>query len=816
MANWSGTYTITAGATGTSSGGNTSTTFNNTVATWPTGAQGLTNFTVRILTGTGAGQTRVITGNTATQLTVAAWTITPDATSTYEIVLIFKNGDHITAQLILSTNIITEIEDSAMVLVDGAFAFILQNSCTIRWQKTETTIAGFQANNRTVAGTHGFWTRIELASTLSVVPQIEYLKIFDAGTGLLVRPSAAVGSGSTIRKVWFEGVSVTTLSITGAALSVDMVSSKIFARNCLATPPTFCGNASPGRSQAFERCWFENSPSGGPVFSVVPTQSMRESVFKNTWSNRNVNLASGVTARIEDCYIKAQIDSAVINGGLNTRDAGNHHLRRNVIVASRANFGPAGVNVNNPTLVSAFNDMYAREGSAFMAFDIAALTFYSVATSDNDYIAGMNGAVQENIDTTAAATSTATPAQYQNLSTARTNPKSVKNRPATVDNVVQGTPTGNSQSVTFDCANGAVSGQGSTTVNSDSNSGQPVVNVASTTGFAVGEIVEIGYGTARAELIRVAAIGAGTITSETNLVNTHTAAQGDTVKKRLRHYGLPFIKYGTASGVYNMQTNLPKVEDWGLIYTEIKVVFDGVTYGWNRTGHSVTLNKLEPSTTYYAKPCFYTPLGELVEGDEISFTTATSDAYSDPGVDNVRLGTAYKFNSLTNNRTGTVRVPGIANVKVGFAYDANDALTGTYDGSDRWTDPGDNNVREAIAYKANSTTNNKTGRVGVPLQGEVKIGTAFETDDGTIGTYDGSERYTDVDEDVVLSGFNYRYNSLINNRMGNFTTPDTSQIAAAVWGHDLSGFIPGSSAGYMLKRTFWNLKQAIGAILSKL
>lgn len=43
------------------------------------------NSQVRIVSGMGAGQVRTITANTNTQLTVAAWTITPDATSLYEI-----------------------------------------------------------------------------------------------------------------------------------------------------------------------------------------------------------------------------------------------------------------------------------------------------------------------------------------------------------------------------------------------------------------------------------------------------------------------------------------------------------------------------------------------------------------------------------------------------------------------------------------------------------------------------------------------------------------------------------------------------------
>lgn len=61
--------------------------------------------------------------------------------------------------------------------------------------------------------------------------------------------------------------------------------------------------------------------------------------------------------------------------------------------------------------------------------------------------------------------------------------------------------------------------------------------------------------------------------------------------------------------------------------------------------------------------------------------------------------------------------PGIANVKTGTTYGfGGSSLTGTYDGSDRWTDPGFANVLSGVQYKANSTTNNRTGTLiaGVP------------------------------------------------------------------------------------------------------
>ena len=69
-------------ATGTATSG-TTTTIVQTGKTW-TASQWI-NFQVRITAGTGAGQIRTITANTADTLTVATWTTTPDATSQYAI-----------------------------------------------------------------------------------------------------------------------------------------------------------------------------------------------------------------------------------------------------------------------------------------------------------------------------------------------------------------------------------------------------------------------------------------------------------------------------------------------------------------------------------------------------------------------------------------------------------------------------------------------------------------------------------------------------------------------------------------------------------
>lgn len=69
---------------GTSSGGNGTTSLNDTTKNWTGNAYA--NHAVVIKTGTGVGQIRAITANDSASLTIdSAWTVTPDATSTYGI-----------------------------------------------------------------------------------------------------------------------------------------------------------------------------------------------------------------------------------------------------------------------------------------------------------------------------------------------------------------------------------------------------------------------------------------------------------------------------------------------------------------------------------------------------------------------------------------------------------------------------------------------------------------------------------------------------------------------------------------------------------
>jgi hypothetical protein len=94
-----------------------------------------------------------------------------------------------------------------------------------------------------------------------------------------------------------------------------------------------------------------------------------------------------------------------------------------------------------------------------------------------------------------------------------------------------------------------------------------------------------------------------------------------------------------------------------------------------------------------------------------------------PGAGNVRSGTTY---GPSGGTTGSLAVPSLADTRVGVAGDGG---TGTYDGSDRWSDPGVENVRAGETYRANSTTDNRTGT----LETGGAAG-SVELDEGTVAS----------------------------------------------------------------------------------
>jgi len=665
-----------------------------------------------MLTGSNAGLERVISSNTSTQITVSyAFPNSIIAGDTYEIVLLFKDGDHFVANTTLGTNIISEYEDNGTFYVDGLYVINLASTATsvVRGIKTINTMIEFTFNNPSTQGTYGAWSYIDLsAAANSNNINIQFWKISHSVNGILTRSGSPQSDGSNIRYIWANFTSTSCYYNLGLTLDKNATYSNLLFTASRGSRVTLSGNTSTFIATA-EKIWSEDTLNGGVTFGTNSNIIVRDCVFNGT-SNMQINLASGFTRRIQDCYISTVGgDSIVLGPATASGSSGSFIASRNIITMGRFAYGPSGTGTS--TIETRFNDFVPKMYTAFRAIDYESATTFSSAKSDNDYISGTNNATPSNVDTTANTTSTATPPQYRNLTSARTNPKNVRNRPLEIDNVVIGTITSSSATITFDCKNGAVVGHGSTTVNADSGAGTSILDVADTNGFEVGEIIEIGFGTARFEEARVAFIGGSSLTLETNLVYTHTAAQSDTVKKQLRIKALPFIRFGTVSGVYDHQSTLPDKKDWGLIWTEIKDTFNGIQYAWKHYGHSVTLSNLKPSTTYYFKCYAYSPISDLLEAvSEGTFTTTSSTNFTDPGEDNVRLGISYQFDSAVPNKTGNLRVPSVDDVRLGIDFDSNDYLTGTV----RLPDPSD--VLLGVEYDANDSV---TGTLDFPTAAQI-------------------------------------------------------------------------------------------------
>jgi hypothetical protein len=252
--------------------------------------------------------------------------------------------------------------------------------------------------------------------------------------------------------------------------------------------------------------------------------------------------------------------------------------------------------------------------------------------------------------------------------------------------------------------------------------------------------------------------------------------------------------------------------EWGSLWL---VLEEGNEFG--ATDTNITASEIKSGVSH------------TINGSVINGTYDGSDLNSDPGVANVRSGTTYKIASATNNRTGTLDLPATSNVKTGVTFDGA-GQTGTYTGSDRWTNPGESNVRQGTAYKADSTTNNKTGTAYIPAAADVRSGTNVDATTGTldlpaeadvrdgtdfdggsqtgtldlpstgdvkvgviydnatkVGAYDPTSRFTDPGEPNVRFGVQYKYDSTTNNKTGSYDeVPTVDEIATAVWGSSLA------------------------------
>jgi len=670
MANWSGIKTNN-NPTGTSTGLNSYISFNDTGANWGD----MANWELRITAGLGVGQKRTILINTPITITITeAWDTVPDDTSQYELVLILRDQDHIVGNLILDAGIITELEDSATILFDGNYTLTFANSVKCNWNKSKSTLVTFQPNQITVQGKTAFWGYIYFQANISYAIKFSYIFIKCANYGLLAGSSVGMGDFSGVHHIRFKSLG---LNIIQRGYGADVQNTKIthllYEGGYPASKIIFNPVANTNYEEEYDRIWIENCQVGsGITFAQLLSpkiQILKNAIFKNSFSNCLTNIRGDADKRIFliDSYFSTRSEVAYLAKGQNVDTMGKTFISRNVSTCSKE---VENLYAHPMAIISRFNDYTAKEARQHYAFYI---TSASEATSDNDFICGRVQADPLNIDISEAMTSTENPIQYMGLTSPRTNAKATLNKLLELDNVQLTNLLNGSVDINFDCKNSHVG----TTIDQDSNVGQKILYLANTTDFEEREVVEIGFGTARQEEGIIDTIQDGiSITLKENLIYTHTLVQADTVKKQLRHFGLPFIKYGKISGDYDNETPIPSEDKWGVIYCDFENVFYGRTYEWKKYGHIVKLEGLTGGTTYYAKVFAYTPLGDLMESAEFNFTTEASTHYTDPLEENVREAITYKFADI--EKIGTLDLPVVVDVRDGIKFD-NDSKEGISD-----------------------------------------------------------------------------------------------------------------------------------------
>jgi hypothetical protein len=748
---WSGTTPI-AGATysiyqnmskGTVSSAsgttlNDTNTYNGSARNWPASA----NLSVRITGGTGVGQVRRITLSTATQLNISpAWDTTPDATSTYQIELRFYDNDHITGNISNYFCPITKDSGRVRVYVDGNYAISLNTESPLTFNSSYAERISFEPNLRAVQGGLNFWSGI--TANYGNAPQwggmtLIGVEIKDTNTTFALNSKESIEQ-LVCNTFIMENSFRPPLPSATLSCSVDKKISKLLAwKGPYAAHPGFPGVTSATKWE-YETCWFEDGTYGFLEWKIngPDKQLIRNSVVERCThtASSGISMSAGKQAAVIDCYVNMNIGGNALVGSVSTTHAGEYAIRNNVGVFNSAN-SSGGVGTLG-AFYSAFNDYGGVvRTNAVRAIVGTANTNYTTARSDWDRMAGNMNAAIENVDVSLGTSSSASPAQWNFLTSGRHNPLTSVNKPYIADNITTSGITEKSVTIAFDCKNGAVAGVGSTTLSGTASSGGSTIPVNELMGFFAGDIIEIAYGNANYERHEIAssagtgfASASGNLTIVGTLANTHNA--GVSIKRVQRHKALPFVLYGEASGVYEFASAIPPRTQWPLIFTELDQVYNGVTYSFKQTGHSVILDNLEPAKTFYYRAGFVTPQGIIGVSPEYTFTTTTYTNADYPPVSTV-LDTETFANGLY---TGTYKATIDATTKIGTAYGPASSLTGTYDGAERYTDVPQSLVVGGVGYRYNTTgSDNRTGTLDIAEQ-VWNAPLSSHTTPGTFGTF---------------------------------------------------------------------------------
>lgn len=214
--------------------------------------------------------------------------------------------------------------------------------------------------------------------------------------------------------------------------------------------------------------------------------------------------------------------------------------------------------------------------------------------------------------------------------------------------------------------------------------------------------------------------------------------------------------------------------DIGAVQRKEKISTDpGATNVIASTGYTIDDNSYTGS---YISPTATTVKIDTIYGNSYTGSYTGSDRWSDPGQNNVLTGISYLANAVT--QTGQYIHPTTTTVKISTVYGV--SYTGSYTGSDRWSDPGQNNVLTGISYLADAVT--QTGQYIHPTTTTVKINTIYGV--SYTGSYNGSDRWSDPGAANVLSATTYLANGVTQTGSyspgaGLFSDPGIANVRSA-------------------------------------
>ena len=199
--------------------GGTTTTLTDSTGGFPTTGDGLKGYTVTILSGTGVGQARTITSNTATQVTVATWTA-PDATSTYDISILGS----------LSYTPVTFFEDFDSAADRAVYVVFLDNTGP---PTRNIIIKKIRPSDNTPIDTEIFVAALYAPriGRAEVFAGATYVPLGDNTGPSVLQKLATVGAISTETADTWQAADTSTWAYACATLTVDGVSKFMRALN---------------------------------------------------------------------------------------------------------------------------------------------------------------------------------------------------------------------------------------------------------------------------------------------------------------------------------------------------------------------------------------------------------------------------------------------------------------------------------------------------------------------------------------------------------------------------------------------------------